>query len=176
MSRFFGTIRQVGYVVRDIEQAMARWADLGVGPWFYKARVPSTEYRYFGADSPLPELSIALANSGDVQIELIQQRNDVPTLYRDTLAQQGESAQHVAYWTLEHYDAWCRQMLELGWTEGHSGRMGATRGRYAYFVRRDMPSAMVEISEGTGGKAEYFETIRAAAVGWDGRDPIRRMD
>ena len=73
MSRHFGAIRQVGYVVRDIEAAMLRWVELGVGPWFYKARVPSTEYRYRGVDSPLPELSIAFANSGDVQIELIHQ-------------------------------------------------------------------------------------------------------
>jgi hypothetical protein len=175
MSLLFGGVRQVGYVVRDIEAAMAGWVALGVGPWFYKADVPSTEFRYYGVPSALPQLSIAFANSGDLQLELIQQRNDAPTLYLDSLARQGECAQHLAYWTAEHFDDWCKQLQERGWVEGHAGRMGAGRGRYAYFVRAELPSAMVEISETTGGKGDFFDEIRRAAQGWDGRDPIRRL-
>ena len=175
MSNLFGAVRQVGYVVRDIEQAMLQWSRLGVGPWFYKAEVVSTEYRYYGQPSALPKLSIALANSGDLQIELIQQRDDVPTLYRDTLRGNGEGAQHVAYWTRDRFDAFCGKLLDLGYVEGHAGRMGATRGRYAYFVHADLPSGMIEISESTGGKAEYFEEVRRASVGWDGTDPVRRV-
>ena len=175
MSKLFGPVRQVGYVVRDIEAAMRHWAALGVGPWFYKARIESTEFSYYGKPSRLPQLSIALANSGDLQIELIQQRDDAPTLYVDTLARNGECAQHVAYWTMDRFDDWCRQLQALGYTEGHSGRMGAGRGRYAYFLRPDHPSAMIEISESTGGKAEYFVQVREAARHWDGSDPIRRL-
>lgn len=175
MSRFFGTVRQVGYVVRDIEKAMARWAALGVGPWFYKEDVVSTEYRYYGKPSALPKLSIALANSGDMQIELIQQRDDTPTLYIDTMKRNGECAQHVAYWTMERFDEFCSHLLEKGYVEGHAGRMGAGRGRYAYFVRPDFPRAMIEISEMAGGKGEYFEQVRQASIGWDGSNPILRM-
>ena len=41
MSRFLGEIRQAGYVVDDIEAAMDYWSRvLGVGPFFYKERVP----------------------------------------------------------------------------------------------------------------------------------------
>ncbi|RYF36289.1 MAG: VOC family protein [Comamonadaceae bacterium] len=176
MSRLFGPARQVGYVVRDIESAMLEWSRLGVGPWFYKEKVVSTEFRYFGKASQLPKLSIALANSGDLQLELIQQRDDAPTLYRDSLARSGEGAQHLAYWTRDKFDAFCAALLERGYTEGHAGRMGAQRGRFAYFVHAQLPSAMIEISEGTGGKAEYFEDIRRAALTWDGTEPIRRID
>jgi hypothetical protein len=175
MSTLFGAVRQVGYVVKDIEQAMARWAALGVGPWFYKEEVGSTEFRYHGQPSRLPRLSIALANSGELQIELIQQRDDAPTLYRDSLLRSGECAQHIAYWTMDRFDEYCRQLLEQGYVEGHAGRMGATRGRFAYFVHPELPSAMIEISESTGGKAEYFEEVKRASVGWDGTDPIRRV-
>jgi hypothetical protein len=175
MSRHFGPARQVGYVVRDIEQAMLHWVALGVGPWFYKARVESTEFRYRGQPSRLPALSIALANTGDLQLELIQPRDDAPSLYLDTLGHYGEGAQHLAYWTLDRFDAHCEQLLRLGYIEGHAGRMGAQRGRYAYFVKPDFPSAMIEISEGSGGKAEYFAQVLAASQGWDGQDPIRRI-
>ena len=41
MSRFLGEIRQLGYVVHDIEAAMDYWSStLGVGPWYYNPRVP----------------------------------------------------------------------------------------------------------------------------------------
>jgi hypothetical protein len=36
MSRIFGKVCQNGYVVRDIEAAMAHWTQvLGVGPFYY---------------------------------------------------------------------------------------------------------------------------------------------
>ena len=47
MSRFFGEIRQVAYLVPDIEAAMDYWANvLGVGPWFYNPRVPIENRRH----------------------------------------------------------------------------------------------------------------------------------
>jgi len=175
MSLFFGGARQVGFVVRDIEKAMAHWSrTLGVGPWLYKEEVGTTEFRYFGRPSALPQLSIALANSGDLQLELIQQRNDAPSLYLDSLERSGECAQHVAYWTEDRYDELHRRLCEAGYVEGHGGRMGM-RGRFAYFVHADLPSAMVELSELSGGKGEYFAQIAQAARGWDGSDPIRRV-
>ncbi len=64
MSRFFGEIRQLGYVVPDIEAAMDYWTrELGVGPFFYNPRVPIENYRYRGK-SFQPHNSVALANSG----------------------------------------------------------------------------------------------------------------
>lgn len=175
MSKFFGAVRQVGYVVKDIEKAMDHWVKLGVGPWFYKEDVGSTEFSYYGKPSRLPKVSIALANSGDLQIELIQQRDDAPSLYLDSLARNGECAQHVAYWTPDRFQEICKHLLELGYVEGHAGRMGVNRGPYAYFIHPEIPSAMFEISDSSGGKAEYFAEIKRAADNWDGSDPIRRI-
>jgi hypothetical protein len=40
MSRVFGPLRQMGFVVRDIEVAMRHWVKVcGVGPWFYADRL-----------------------------------------------------------------------------------------------------------------------------------------
>jgi hypothetical protein len=173
MSLFFGAVRQVGYVVKDIEQAMAHWSGkLGVGPWFYKEVVDTTEFRYYGKVATPPSLSIALANSGDLQIELIQQNDDAPSLYLDSLKRGGEGQQHLAYWTPDRFDEFVDRLLNAGYVEGHGGRMG-TRGRFAYFVNPELPSGMFELSESTGGKAEYFEEVRRAAEQWDGKDPVR---
>ncbi len=174
MSVIFGEARQVGFVVRDIHKAMAHWSGvLGVGPWFYKEEVNTTEFSYYGKPSALPKMSIALANSGSLQLELIQQRNDAPSLYLDTLKRSGEGAQHLAYWTDDHFDERCALLRARGYVEGHAGRMG-TRGRFAYFVHDDLPSGMIEVSELSGGKGDYFKKILAASQDWDGHtDPIR---
>lgn len=168
-----GTLRQLAWVVHDIEAAMAHWSGvLGVGPWFYKPAVGVTQFRYRGRESAvLPELSLAFANSGELQLELIQQRNDAPSLYRDFLLQRGQGMQHVAYWT-EGFEAATAALLQAGYVEGHAGRVGE-RGRFAYFEHPALQGTAVEVSEQSGGKAEFFRQVREAALGWDGSEPVR---
>ena len=125
MSRRFGPVRQNGYVVRDIEAAMAHWSGVtGVGPWFYTERAPIHHFEYRGRPYEI-HLSIALTNSGPLQLELIQQRNDAPSLYREFLDAGQEGLQHIAYWT-EHFDADRARALEAGFTIGHEGESGTT--------------------------------------------------
>ena len=69
MSRLFGPLRQMGYVVPDVEAAMKHWVEVcGVGPWFYADRLPLTSFSYGGKRYDDIHLSIALANSGEMQI------------------------------------------------------------------------------------------------------------
>ena len=104
MSRYFGEIRQVAYLVPDIEAAMDHWSRvLGVGPWYYNPKVPIRNYHYRGQRYE-PHNSVALANAGGLQIELLQPRNDVPSMYRDFMQAGHRGVQHVAYWT-EDFDA-----------------------------------------------------------------------
>ena len=171
MSRVFGEIRQNGYVVRDIDAAMRHWSRLlGVGPWFYAPRAPIEDFKYMGEPAEI-EVSIALANSGPLQIELIQQRNDAPSLYRDFLAAGHEGLQHVAYWT-EDYAADRERLIELGYRVGHEGRTGAY-GPFVYFLTEAHPGTVVELSDVGGLKKKLFAAIAEAARDWDGREPIR---
>jgi catechol 2,3-dioxygenase-like lactoylglutathione lyase family enzyme len=116
-------------VVPDIEAALDHWTRvLGVGPFYYFERVPVEEFRYRGERSPL-EVSIALANSGPLQIELIQQRNDAPSMYRDFLGRESRGGlQHVAYWT-QSFDADMERLQGAGFAVGQSGQIGAD-GRF----------------------------------------------
>jgi hypothetical protein len=131
MSRTFGNIRQNGYVVRDIEKAMTHWADvMGVGPWFYIQDVKTDWFSHRGVASDV-RMSIALANSGDLQIELIQQRNDAPSLYKEFLDAGHEGLQHVAYWT-QDFQALYDKALSLGYKVGHEGSIGGEKGRFGH--------------------------------------------
>jgi hypothetical protein len=117
MSRLFGPMRQVGIVVRDIDKAMRHWVEVcGVGPWFYAEQLPMDEFRYKGRRYDI-KVSIALANSGNVQLELIQQRCDSPSLYRDFLAAGHEGMQHWSSWPVD-YHAVRERALRTGWQIG----------------------------------------------------------
>lgn len=171
MSRIFGAITQNGYVVRDIEAAMRHWIEvLGVGPWFYVEHAPIEDFAYKGQPSPA-DVSIALANSGMLQIELIQQRNDASSMYRDFLAAGREGLQHIAYWTT-HFDADLSRLLAMGYTIGQSGRVGHP-GRFVYFLTEAHPGTVIELSDISGPKGRMFTRIAEAARHWDGADPIR---
>lgn len=171
MSRFFGEIRQAGYVVRDIEAAMDYWSRvLGVGPWFYNERVPIEEYRYRGEAYDVHN-SVALANSGSLQVELIQTRNDAPSMYRDFLAAGHTGLQHNAYWTTD-FDADLARLRERGFEVAMSGKVGE-KGRFVYFDTETHPGTVIELSEVSGPKGKLFDLIREASRNWDGKDAVR---
>lgn len=171
MSRFFGEIRQAGYVVEDIEAAMEYWSRvLGIGPWFYNPRVPIVNYTYHGEPYEVHN-SVALANSGPLQMELIQTRNDAPSMYRDFLKAGRTGLQHVAYWT-ETYDEDLARLLAQGFKPAMSGEVGE-KGRFIYFDTEYHPGTVIELSEVAGPKGKLFKLIREASIGWDGTDPVR---
>jgi hypothetical protein len=172
MSALFGKVCQNGYVVRDIEAAMKFWTEvMRVGPFFYIPNVKADWFRYRGVDSPV-EMSIALANSGDLQIELIQQRTDAPSMYRDHLRAHGEGLQHMSYWTTDYQSLYDRA-IAAGFVVGHEGQIGGPQGRFAYFETTGHAGTVVEISDISSGKGRFFGHVRKAAENWDGSDPVR---
>ncbi len=173
MSRIFGDIRQNGYVVRDLEAALEHWVErLGVGPFYVFDPAPIEDLVYRGSPSEA-RMAIALANSGPLQIELIEQKNDRPSMYRDFLAAGREGLQHVAHWT-GSMDEDLARLDGLGYEIAQSGRVGED-GRFVYFDTEAHPGTVVELSEVVGLKGEFFKFIAEEAAGWDGREPVRRI-
>jgi len=117
-------------------------------------------------------VSVALSNWGELQIELIQQRCDTPSLFLDFLAAGREGVQHWAVWP-ENYD----EMLERALAAGHQiAQSGATpRGRAAFLVKPDATQTVIELSETGQARLDFAARIRDAARDWDGRNPILRQ-
>ena len=172
MSRIFGPIRQLGFIVSDMDKAMDHWTrTLGIGPFFYFPKVEMEDFHYRGQPQSI-ELGIALANDGDMQIELIHQTNDAPSAYRDHLANQGQVLHHTSAWTTD-FDADVERILAAGHTTLQSGRIGDNR--FAYFeTQGDFPSTTMELYDVTGGPTKLNDKVRAAAQGWDGTNPVKR--
>jgi catechol 2,3-dioxygenase-like lactoylglutathione lyase family enzyme len=171
MSVLPGPIRQIGYVVTDLDQALASWVELGVGPWLVMRGLPM-RVLYRGAPCETT-LSLALSNSGELQVELIQQEDDTPSIFTEFLAANGPGYHQLAYWA-EDFDNTMKAVENAGWPIVWSG--GEELGvRFAYVEPPNSPATIVEISELTEAQAGVAKFIRDAAANWDGSDPIREM-
>jgi hypothetical protein len=169
----FGPVRQVAYVVDDLDAALAYWIDvLGVGPFFLFERIHLAECVHRGRPTD-PELSVALAQSGGVQIELIVQHDDEPSAYTDPLAAVGHGAHHLALWTAE-FDRHAAVCRTRGLTELQAGSSsGDPAERFVYFAPPGAGGTILELVEVHAPKAEWYRFVADAARDWDGRDPVR---
>ena len=177
MSRFFGDLIQVGYVVRDLEDVMAYWAThLGIGPWFFLPHLAVPDFVYYGQPSAV-DISLALANSGSVQIELIQQHNEAPSMYKQFLdagpvpIRESGGVQHLGYGTHDFPGA-MDKALAAGYVVAQQGT-GGSRGPFAYLCTEWHRGTVIELMDMAHGRAELFAGIAAAAREWDGTDPVR---
>ena len=166
-----GAIRQLGYVVTDLDEAMASWLALGIGPWWTIREMPQTAFRHRG-DPTEPVLSIAFANSGPMQLELIQQHNDAPTAYREFLDAGGRGFHHLGFWT----DDFAASAAAAEAAGLRTAQDGAGMVRFAYYELDGATSTMLELMELTDSTRMMDEMVSGSAAGWDGRtDPVRPL-
>jgi hypothetical protein len=119
-------------------------------------------------------MSVAMANSGDIQIELIQQRSDAPSMYKEFLDAGREGMQHIAYWSTE-YQRLYDEAIAHGYKVVQEGCIGGEQGRFAYLDTEHDQGTVIEISDISGPKGQFFSYINGAALDWDGSDSIRGL-
>ncbi|HXQ62623.1 MAG TPA: VOC family protein [Acidimicrobiales bacterium] len=167
-----GPIRQNGYVVRDLGRAIDGWLAAGVGPWLLLPHMTQTGSVYRGRETA-PVVSIAFANSGDLQVELIAQEDDSPSIYREFLDGGRQGFHHLAWWT-EDFAAVTRAAGDAGWPVVHAGNAGGM-AQFAYYDQGGATSTVVEVMELTDATRWLVATVREAAENWDGSDPVRNL-
>lgn len=172
MSQVFGSIRQAGYVVPDIDARMRFLADkVGIGPWFVARDVRLPECLYRGRPIEM-RMHAALANSGDHQIELIQQLSPEASIYTEWLDRypDGNVLQHVSSWE-EDFDGVVARAVGRGWVSIQDGR--SAYGPFSYLEHPDNPRLVFEVTRKGPERRSIFEQVARAAADWDGADPIR---
>jgi hypothetical protein len=172
MSRMFGVVRQMAYIVRDIDRAMNYWLDvMGIGPFYYLQNHSSVGAQYRNRLTDMC-ISLAFAQSGPIQIELIQQHNDAPSLFKDFIDSGQEGLQHIAFWT-HSFDADLARYCDAGYEIVQTAGLSGPNNRNAFIIRNKEDPLAIEISEVSGSKGKFFRQIADAASGWDGSQPIR---
>lgn len=165
-----GPIMQNGFVVPDWREAALHWAEtLGVGPFFVVEHVAFAELRYRGEPTSI-DMSVAIAYAGELQIELVQQHDDAPSIYTDFLCRNEPGLQHVGALT-EDLD----RALDDNALRPKIVQDGVTTAgqRFAYVDTVLHNGSMLEIVETDAGMLKAFDYMKDAARNWDGKNPIR---
>lgn len=168
---FPGAVRQNGYVVRDLDAAVAEWVALGIGPFVTIG--PMQQTMVFRGATTTPTLTIAFANSGDLQIELIHQDGDDPSPYREFLDDGHEGFHHLAWWT-EDVDA-ARSALERAGRDVVLEGDGGGTARFLYVECPGNAATMLEVMELNDMTRFLVDHVRTASLDWDGSDPVRSL-
>jgi hypothetical protein len=160
---------QLGFVVDDLIAAAERWARVfGVGPFHVLPRI-EIACTYRGVDS-LVDMQVAVAQAGPVQIELIQQHCDRPSIYRDLFAV-GETGLHQLSTVTPDYDAKKAHYEALGYEL--VSELEARGQRVAFFDTVADFGFMVEVTEEVPGFLAQLTAISDTCANWDGTDPVR---
>ncbi len=107
-------VRQVGVVVRDMDQAIKRLESLGIGPFESMALPPDREEWYRGQPAKV-KVKISMAQLGDVQLELIEPL-DEKSPHREFLDSKGEGIQHIMF-SVKDFDRETARLTKEGAVE-----------------------------------------------------------
>ena len=170
MSQPLYTIRQLAYVVRDLEAALKYWTEvLAAGPFFIFEHCPLSNQLYRGNPANV-DVTLALGNSGALQIELIYQHNDAPSVYKEFLDTSHEGVHHFGLMPSDYRTA-CAEYN----ARGHEAAFvcDIAGAELTYFDTVNTIGHFVELWERKSIFIDLFDLVEDAAKNWDGKDPIR---
>ena len=166
-----GTVSQIGYVVADMDRALEYWIQqMHAGPFFVFEHANLEKQIYRGGASAV-DATLAVGNSGDVQIELIFQENDAPSVYKE-FADAGRYGMHHIGLMPEDYTASCERYRAQGFEAAFECSIGGTD--LVYFDTVATLGHFTELWDRSEAFLEFQRTVKEAARFWDGSDPIRR--
>jgi Glyoxalase/Bleomycin resistance protein/Dioxygenase superfamily len=168
-------IIQVAFTVENIAESMETFTrQMNIGPWFLIEHFSFDWLRYRGEPSDI-DITIALANSGHMMFELIQQNDQKPSVYREAIASRGYGFHHWAVASpAAEYDAELERYRQQGFELALECAVGVG-GRAAYVDTFPRLPGMIELIEVTPAVEALFNHIHQASVGWDGTNAVRSL-
>jgi catechol 2,3-dioxygenase-like lactoylglutathione lyase family enzyme len=107
-----------------------------------------------------------------MMIELIQQHDEGPSVYRETFGHDRFGFHHIAI-TTDRYDAEVQRYQDLGYELVFTDVLQG--GRIGYVDTSAVMPGMTELIEYTPAAEARQTRVQRASQGWDGKDPLRRI-
>ena len=174
-----GQIFQLGFVVPDIDAAMKFYAEtLGIGPFSCSRAFKAPDGWYRGSND-MPELTLAHAHNSRLFVELIQQHDDTPSVYKEFTDKHGYGLHHYGLAVApEEYDKTLERYYSLGFENIFTDNLpSGTRVRYMgpksedalEKLRNESGVRYIECVEMFEPEEAFFADIYNAALNWDGK-------
>lgn len=168
-----GRVRQISYLVPDLDTAMAEYATVHrIGPWFANDPLPVEHATYRGEPAEL-HMRIASAFSGDLEVELIEPLGRSPSVYREAIDARGFGLHHVCY----HSDS-LQPDVDAFSEAGYEIVEDLTVGggfRIVYLGRVGTVGTCVELIEPTPAVTTLLDGWKGEADEWDGVHRVTRQ-
>ena len=162
--RFF----QVAWVVDDLMATIRKWVEVyGVGP--FHVMPPRRNKAIYRGQEVEFEMQLAVVQSGPVQLEFIQQKDDLPSVYREIYPPGSGGVHHMCTITRD-FDATRAHYERLGYPS-IAQIIGAMRVEY-FDTQKDF-GFITELVEHNDGFLGHLRNHAEICAKWDGRDPIR---
>jgi methylmalonyl-CoA/ethylmalonyl-CoA epimerase len=135
---------QVGVVVRDLDQAVAFYERLGIGPFEEGPSAHTVERKIYGEASTDAKVEGRLAQMGNIEFELLQPVSG-RTVQGDFLEEHGEGVVHICAHT-DDLERDIEELTALGYEVISEGKL-SDGGRFAYFDTRAVGGLILELFE-----------------------------
>ena len=166
-----GQIMQMAYVVEDLEKSIDWWVnDVKTGPWFVLDSFLQPGQLYRGELSKA-DIRIAMGFAGHMCIELIQPKDDHPSVYKEIIDRRGYGFHHIGI-AVEDVDAQIAAYEARGYALAFHAAV-PTGGHVAYLDDGRNEPGFIELIPANGGTDETFTRFWRASIDWNGEDPIR---
>ena len=160
------TLFQYAYFVEDLEKSAEHWArSVDAGPFFVGAHHKADTFSYRG--QPIEaDVTYAFGYAGDCQIQLIQQHDDLPSIYRDMYPNGTYGFHHVASFVKDYVGERDRLIAQ-----GHvmACELTANEITACYFDTRATQGCFTELHSYSDRIAATFDRWHQAHLEWDGK-------
>jgi methylmalonyl-CoA/ethylmalonyl-CoA epimerase len=125
----FSHVHQIGVIVRDMDEAVALYEGLGIGPFESpKGPAPIFDRQVHGKPAPDVKNRISMAQMGAVQLELVQPVSG-KSLQMEFLEKRGEGVNHLAF-LVDDLDGEVAKLAQKGFRVISSGKTAMSAFAY----------------------------------------------
>ncbi|MEX3785776.1 VOC family protein [Paraburkholderia sp. BR14374] len=165
-----GDVMQLAFVPKDVQAELRYWTEtMGVGPFYLLDHIQTIRTLYRGENANI-DFSVYIGYWGDIQIEIIEQHNDTPSIYKSWLDENREGLHHVCV-VVEDIKKARQICVDAGiQIEQEVDLVGG--GGAIYVDAGGGQGHMVELIQLMPEGLAYFDVMKAAARSWDGTNPI----
>ena len=165
MEKKFGPIMQMGFVVEDLDDAIDYWTKkMNIGPFIKLEGIDLIDQYYKGKPADL-DFSGALSYTGGMQIELIKQHCDTPSIYNEYINNEKGELHHLCCLTTD-----IENDISILESQGYINIQGGKtqdNGQFAYLDTQKKERPIFELTQLSQGGLSFFNMVEEAAKNWD---------
>ena len=175
MGKLYGPIMQMGFVVDNFEDPIKHWTEkLNVGPFFILEHLDLKDFHYRGNKSDI-DFSVAITFSGDMQIELIKQHCDTPSIYNEFSEIKRGDLHHICRLTPDINND-IKILENQGYKNIQGGETEDGGIKFSYLDAQENYGSILELAELAEENLALTEAMKNASKNWDKKVSIMELE